>query len=288
MPVDSRLLQGRILAGRYVVGEILRQTETTSTYRAKHVEGGYDLEIESVRPGLGKHAAGRTLRDAAHARARILHPQVLRPVDIGELGDGTPFVVSPAAKGATLREHVLLHDPLSAADAMQLARDVLSTLASAHTASVVHGALDPDGIVIGTEASVSSLVCVRGFGSAATTSEYRAPELANARESTIAGDLYSSAGVLFFAVTGFAPGTRGVFGVPHALSRVIVRGSDADPTKRYGSALDMLRAFEGQPTSSDEWPIESEVVPVDRGLLHDAVTDPGYARVLTRTVTPVR
>lgn len=288
MPVDSRLLQGRVLARRYTVGELVRQTETVSTYRAHHVKGGYDVEIEAVRAGLCSAGDAATqLRSAAHARSRIHHPQVLRPFDIGELADGTPFVVSRCPNGETLSEHVLLHGPLSADDAVQLARDILSALASAHHEHVVHGAFDPDAIVVTREAGVTSLVSVRGFGSPPPDPEYRAPELTRGK-SSIAADLYACAGVLFFASTGSSPATKGVFAVPIALSRLIVRATHPEPMHRFESAVDMLRGVGTRHlTRHEEAPIESEIVPVDRALIRDAAAHPAYEQALTGTITRI-
>ena len=87
----------------------------------------------------------RFLREA-RAAARISHPNVCPIFEVGEEG-GRPFLAMELLPGETLAAR-LRRGPLSPAEAMDLAEDLLAALGALHDAGVVHRDVKPSNIFL--------------------------------------------------------------------------------------------------------------------------------------------
>ncbi len=192
--------------------------------------GGYALEAELARssktavyraldPGQGRTVVVRELLDApdeARARldrlaprllaaARVGHPHVVRPVDVGR--DGLRcFVVHGFAPGDSLEAWVAGRGPLSLLRALEVGRDLARGLTAVHAAGVVHGDVRPGRAFLGPDRWVR----LAGLGLEPTTDAERfpslqAPELAWGAAPSPASDVYALAGLLYVALAGALP-----------------------------------------------------------------------------------
>src|SRR5262245_61676935 len=100
---SSLRLEGRILGGRYLVGQMLGSGAMGRVYRAKHVELGRTCAIKVIREPDGadddrtaeREEAVARFRVEALAASRLDHPNVLRVLDFGrEANDGLWFLVT--------------------------------------------------------------------------------------------------------------------------------------------------------------------------------------------------
>lgn len=84
--------------------------------------------------------------DAAHASARLSHPNIVRVFDTGE-HEGIPYLVMEYMEGSSL-ERLLERGPLSAAQVAVVGEAVSASLAHAHSEGIAHGNLKPSNVLL--------------------------------------------------------------------------------------------------------------------------------------------
>lgn len=143
----------------YQLGDRVATDRVADTYRAKDTSLGRTVTIRVFRPDV---AADTARRDALLARARAVlplsHPNIAALFQVGE-EDGTHFLVFEHTPGETLRV-AAAGSPLNLRRAVDLAVQVADALADAHGQGFVHGALNPDSIIVTQKGRVKVL----GFG----------------------------------------------------------------------------------------------------------------------------
>ncbi len=247
-------MTGEILDGRYVVGAKQRETVTTTRFLAFDAKTTTSVEVEAldVCYRAGSRAA-RALLHEAELAARVDHPNVAVPLDIGKLEDGTPYVVRRCTTGETLTERLGLTGALPIADVLRVGLDLLSVLAAAHEAHVVHGAVHPDHVFLVEHEGVLLQSMISGFGREPRDRDdevlgfssivFSSPERIDGCSASVASDIYGVAALLFVAATGMAPFVSAHSRVPKALLRVLVRALDSDPERRFPTARAMMHAL---------------------------------------------
>jgi serine/threonine-protein kinase len=202
----------------------------------------------------------------ARAAARLTHLNVVSVYDQGseQAADGHHvFLVMELVEGRTLRELLRERGRLSPAEAISIMEPVLSALAAAHRAGLVHRDVKPENILL----SDDGVVKVADFGlaraveadAAATrtglmmgTVAYCAPEQISQGRVDQRSDVYAAGVVLFELLTGSppykgesamnvayqhvhsrvpAPSSR-VKGIPNEIDELVVAATDSDPTGR--------------------------------------------------------
>jgi eukaryotic-like serine/threonine-protein kinase len=219
--------------------------------------------------------ARRRFEREARAAARLSHPNVVIVFDSGEEGD-VPYLVMERLSGATLADE-MSGKPLPLERVRAVASDVLSALAAAHRAGIVHRDIKPGNVLLTDDGHVK----VSDFGIAKTVDEidptlttqviatpaYLAPERLSGQPATPQSDLYSVGVMLYEALSGRRPFTgetplavmRAVEradppplepaerSFPSAIARAVERAMSPDPEHRFASADEMAAAIE--PTS---------------------------------------
>ena len=206
----------------------------------------------------------------ARAAARLTHLNVVSVYDQGseQAADGHHvFLVMELVEGRTLRELLRERGRLAPAEAISIMEPVLSALAAAHRAGLVHRDVKPENILL----SDDGVVKVADFGlaraveadAAATrtglmmgTVAYCAPEQISQGRVDQRSDVYSAGVVLFELLTGTppyrgesamnvayqhvhsrvpAPSSR-IKGIPNEIDELVVAATDSDPTGRPADA----------------------------------------------------
>ena len=99
-------------------------------------------------------AKERFLREA-QAASRLDHPNICTIHEIGETDDGLLYIVMAHYRGETLKQRIA-RGPLSVSEALDVAWQIASGLARAHSAEVVHRDVKPANVLLVEEGQGSS------------------------------------------------------------------------------------------------------------------------------------
>jgi serine/threonine-protein kinase len=264
---------------------------TSAVFRAKHPEHGL-VAVKVLREKLrnDRTAVQRFLREARYGE-RVVHPNVVRTIEIGEAAPGMHFLAIEWANGELLEKYARRHGPLPPAQVADVVSQIASAVQAAHDVKVVHRDLKPENIMFD---ATSGAVKLLDFGIATDTDiepeqrltragffvgtlMYVAPEALSGELVTPAADQYSLATIAYFLLTGNLPYTaktpREMFSqllshppIPLNSARpglkfsppveaVIMRGLQKDPAKRYTNVVEFanaLREAVGQPVEEEK------------------------------------
>ncbi|QQR75129.1 MAG: protein kinase [Holophagales bacterium] len=267
---------GALLAGRYRLGEVLGAGGYGVVYRAVDQESGRGIAVKALRAERLSRASRQRLAREAALLVGLAHPHLVRVDGAGE-SDGVAFLTMELVEGEPLRER-LLREPLPVADAVRVAREVLSGLAVLHARGIVHRDVKPGNVLIDGEgrAKLADFGLVRRFDADATratsslavvgTAEYLSPEQALGEEIDGRSDLYALGVTLFEMLAGKpvherrstfatvlarlnepAPDVRDLRPeVPAWLAEVVGRLLEKEPDRRYATAEEVLADLEGE------------------------------------------
>lgn len=217
-------LVGRLLDGRYRIGPRVARGGMASVYEATDTRLDRTVAVKVMHPGLGddREFAERFVREA-RAAARLNHPHVVGVYDQGDDtsdGQDTVFLVMEYVPGHTLRDVIRKEAPMPPARALALLEPVVSALAAAHRAGLIHRDVKPENVLIADEAH-GGRVKVADFGLAKAVSadtqhtatggvligtvSYLAPELVVDGRADARADVYAAGVVLYELLTGSKP-----------------------------------------------------------------------------------
>jgi hypothetical protein len=164
--------------------------------------------------------------------ANLHHPHVAQVVNVGTLGDGTPFVVMERLGGMTLEE-ATGGRPVPFAELLPILRGVASALAAAHSAGVAHGNVGPDNIFIAQDGYGQRIAKLLDFGVARLAGGAR-PELELGGRAGERADQLALATLAWRLSGALAPA------VEHVLSRAM----SPDPSQRFGTIVSFIESLE--------------------------------------------
>ncbi len=276
---------GYVIGATYRVERLLGHDAMGSVVAATHLQLKERVTLRFLRPAAGAGGAERRSRLVSEAQrsARIENEHLPRVLEVGALGDGTPFFVAEYLEGrdlgARLREGVALH----ASEAVEYVIQACAGLAETHMAGVAHRDVRPENLYLVRRPDGSPLVKVLGFGISklvprgaqlpplgeggadeAPASIYSAPEqLRPGRGVDQRSDVWSLGAVLFELLTGrpaFAasslPELCGLVfeqptprasafrpELPAGLDEAVMRCLARDPDERFQNVVDVAFAL---------------------------------------------
>ncbi|MEX2154765.1 MAG: serine/threonine-protein kinase [Gemmatimonadaceae bacterium] len=276
MPREN--LVGRTLAG-YTLESEVGEGGTSAVFRGKHAEHGL-VAVKVLREKLrnDRTAVARFLREARYG-ARVIHPNVVKTIEIGEAGPGLHFLAIEWATGDLLEKYARRHGALPANQVADIVVQIGAGVHAAHDAGIVHRDLKPENVMFDEKSGAVKLL---DFGIATDTDTqpeqrltragffvgtlmYVAPEALSGELVTPAADQYSLSTIAYFLLSGCLPYTaktpREMFSqllsqppiplnsarpgmkFPAAIESVIMRGLSKDPLKRYANAVEFAAAL---------------------------------------------
>ncbi|MDB4975285.1 MAG: Serine/threonine protein kinase PrkC, regulation of stationary phase [Myxococcaceae bacterium] len=172
-----RLAPGTRVGDHLVVRGVLGEGGTAVVYEALHTRLGASvaLKVVDVADEYMEGARARLLREA-HVCASLEDSHIPRIYDVGELPDGTPYVVMERVSGRTL-ENVLLQGALPLDIAVQITDDLLLAVEAVERASVVHRDIKPPNIILQTGSEGMLRVRLMDFGVSKNVSSEREPTI---------------------------------------------------------------------------------------------------------------
>src|ERR1041384_4716877 len=173
------LTEGSIIGRKYKLETLLGEGGMGSVWRAFNLQLEVPVAIKVLRADLTASELGERLRVEARAAAKLVHPSIVRVVDIGETETNDPFIVMELLSGESLGTR-LDRETLSPTEALQIMLPIAEALSLAHARGVVHRDLKPDNVFLCNEGNgvqpklldfgIAKLTSARGGGPTLTQS----------------------------------------------------------------------------------------------------------------------
>ncbi|MDG4794110.1 serine/threonine-protein kinase [Micromonospora sp. WMMD1082] len=215
---------GRVRRGAQLLGERYRLIEQVGAGGMSVVWRGYDevlgrqVAVKVLASRLASDRAFRhRIRIEAQAAARLCHPNITNVYDYGEsvqVGLTLPYVVMELIDGGPLTARLARDGQLPWREAVTVAADVASALATAHARGVVHRDVTPGNVMLTAtgvkvvDFGISALVGESEKGPDGTllgTPAYLAPERLDNGQVSPATDVYAMGLLLYRMLTGRLP-----------------------------------------------------------------------------------
>ncbi len=271
---------GKTLSG-YTLENEVGEGGTSAVFKASHSSHGV-VAVKVLREKLrnDKTAVTRFLREARFGE-RVVHPNVVKTIEIGEATPGMHFLAIEWALGDLLEKYARRNGPLPLPEVASITEQIAAGVQAAHDAGIVHRDLKPENVMYHSESGAVKLL---DFGIATDTDTqpeqrltragffvgtlmYVAPEALSGELVTPAADQYSLATIAYFLMSGCLPYTaktpREMFsqllsqppiqlnsakpGVrfSSAVEEVIMKGLAKDPAKRFQTTVEFAKALRG-------------------------------------------
>ncbi len=272
-PPSHPEMLGRL--GRYEIERIIGTGGMGIVLKGFDSELNRPVAIKLLAPHLARVGAARQrFAREARAAAAVAHENVV-PIHNVESDHAQPFLVMQFITGQSLQARVDREGPLSVREILRIGLQAASGLAAAHAQGLVHRDVKPANILLedGVErvyltdfglARTTDDASLTYTGTVAGTPHYMSPEQADGRPLDHRSDLFSLGSVLYFMATGHPPfradRPMGVLKrtchdphrpvwehnaeIPDALSAIIDRLLEKDPSRRFTSAAQVQTAME--------------------------------------------
>jgi serine/threonine-protein kinase len=224
---------GSILQNKYRIEELLGSGSIGQVFRGRHLALKKQVAIKVLLPEQAHRpdVLARFEREAL-VGAHVVHPNIAAASDLGQLDDGSYFLVLELIRGVTLRE-LIRQGPLDPRRAVVVGLGIARALQCLHAAGIVHRDLKPANVMLvdGNEAQTKlidfGLAQIRGeselvsqLGDTASsawdtittegqflgTVAYVAPEVRHGMEAIgPSSDLYALGVLLFEMLAGRRP-----------------------------------------------------------------------------------
>ncbi|WP_211318797.1 serine/threonine-protein kinase [Nocardioides silvaticus] len=304
MSVPARL-------GRYVVRRRIGSGAFATVWLAfdEQLDSPVAVKVLAENWSEDDHVRRRFLEEGRMLR-KVESPHVVTVYDAGELDDGRPYLVMTYADQGTLADRLEV-DGLTAAQALEVIRQVGLGLQALHTRSILHRDVKPANVLFRTvDGRVRAMVADLGLGKSldvssrlsviAGTPSYVAPEQAQGEPLDARADQYSLAALTYLLLAGRPPYQHASLAaaaepdqppplssterpVPTAAEAVVVRGLAVDREQRWPDVASYVEALTSAltPLPPDDRPAEPWL-PVDPDL-----TQPGARPSLAGTEEPL-
>jgi tRNA A-37 threonylcarbamoyl transferase component Bud32 len=219
-------MTGRVIAGRYNLQHPIGRGAMGVVWRARDQILDRDVAVKEVVISslIGeeerRNAYKRTLREARTA-ARLSHRGLVAVYDVAE-EDGRPWIVMELVPSRSLDQVLTVERRLASLRVARIGQQLLSALAAAHIAGVLHRDVKPSNVLIATDRTGTGWderAVLTDFGIAQFEGDPRltqtgmvmgspgftAPERIRGGDATPASDLWSLGATLYAAVEGRGP-----------------------------------------------------------------------------------
>ncbi|MET8328310.1 serine/threonine-protein kinase [Streptomyces sp. NPDC005181] len=219
----QRDTDGRLLAGRYRLGEVLGRGGMGTVWRAVDETLGRTVAVKELRfPSAidddeKRRLITRTLREAK-AIARIRNNGAVTVYDVVD-EDDRPWIVMELIEGKSLAEVVREDGVLTPKRAAEVGLAILDVLRLAHREGILHRDVKPSNVLISEDGRVVltdfGIAQVEGDPSVTSTGmlvgapSYISPERARGHKPGPPADLWSLGGLLYASVEGCPPYDKG-------------------------------------------------------------------------------
>ncbi len=214
-------LIGRTIDGRYQVERVLGEGGMGLVYQARHAVLNKLLAVKVLRPDVSKDEEIITrFRQEAQSASAIGNEHIINISDFGTLQDGSTYFVMEFLDGMDLTTAIEQVQPMPAARAVHITRQLCLALGAAHNVGIVHRDLKPDNIYLIERGQDRDFVKVLDFGIAKVgggtrkltkagqvfgTPHYMSPEQCSGKALDHRTDIYALGVILYEMATGAVP-----------------------------------------------------------------------------------
>jgi beta-lactam-binding protein with PASTA domain/tRNA A-37 threonylcarbamoyl transferase component Bud32 len=279
MVMDTRLsdpMVGRLLEGRYAVESFIAHGGMATVYLATDTRLDRRVAVKVMHAHLSDdpNTVARFEREA-RAAARLSSPEIVAIYDQGT-DSGRAFLVMEYVPGVNLRHVIRDRGRLNPGEALAVMDHVVSALATAHLAGLVHRDVKPENVLVTADGRVklADFGLARAVaGSTVTTTgsvllgtaAYLSPEQFLHGTADARSDVYSAGVLLFELLTGAPPY---VADNPNALLQRHVNEDVPRPSTKAAGIAPQLDALVTWATARDP-----NQRPADAGEFHAALID---------------
>src|SRR2546430_6147461 len=197
---------GRLLGGRYQVGELLGYGGMAEVHRGRDLRLGRDVAIKTLRTDLARDETSeiRFRREAQNAASLTLRA-IVAVTDTGEepapTGETIPYIVMEFVNGRTFKEVLAAEGRLMPRRALEVTADICAALEFSHRHGIIHRDIKPGNVMLtnGGQVKVMDFGIARALASGATTmtqtsavigtAQYLSPEQARAEAADPGSDM---------------------------------------------------------------------------------------------------
>lgn len=219
-----KLRPGDLVSDKYRIVRTLGRGGMGSVYAVEHEMVGRTMAMKVLHTWTDERDLER-FKLEARAATRIGSPHIIDVIDLGQLADGTPYMVMEYLKGETLGQRLKQRGRLAPTETAPMVLQMLEGLGAAHKTGIIHRDLKPDNVfLVQTGDGAAEQVKILDFGVALSrtgtsdnlrltrtgvavgTPTYMSPEQACAeRELDARTDLYALGVILYQALSGRLP-----------------------------------------------------------------------------------
>lgn len=147
-------LVGRIVDERYRVLGVIGQGGMGTVFEAEHLNIGRKVALKILKPehAQKKDAIAR-LKHEARVVSQIGHPNICEIFDIGQLDNGSPYLVMERLRGETLAQRLERAGAVPFQEMLDIMVQVLAGLEAAHKKNVIHRDMKPDNVFLSERVS---------------------------------------------------------------------------------------------------------------------------------------
>jgi serine/threonine protein kinase len=156
---------GDVIADKYRVERVLGIGGMGVVVLVTHIQLGEPYAIKCLLPTGASDAetVERFMREA-RAAVRIKSEHIARVSDVGQLPNGSPYILMEYLVGRDLADVLREQGPLSIRDAVEYVLQACTGIAEAHALGIVHRDLKPSNLFLTQRLDGAALVKVLDFG----------------------------------------------------------------------------------------------------------------------------
>ncbi len=231
---------------RYQITEIVQHSRIETTCKGFDAYTKKPIFIKVLQnPPL-------SIREAVQDSTKLRHERLIQVYNFHEINPLRPCLITEYVDGVTLEQYIKKNGPLKPNHCLEIALQIVGSLAYAHDQKKIHGNISPSKLYWQNDS-----VKVGNFGlfpftnwsqpisrNELTEVFYMAPELLSSNEMpTTRCDAYSLGMVIYYMLKGCHPQPMTAEGIPTALWLILEKATTQDPLEGYQDATALLEAL---------------------------------------------